>query len=294
MGKRTHFHKIGRQIETVFDNQPRTVFTRADLTQILSTYRQEWEVPLGSTATKFIEFLKNDSFMVEIELESENYATQVRYGWKEPSIYEVALGIKKNSFFSHGTAVELHGLRDQPRSEIYINYEQSPKKTLRSGLIQANVDRAFSGKQRQSRLIYQYHQKSIVVINGKFTDKIGVEAIEIDNGHHLPVTSLERTLIDITVRPNYAGGTAEVLKVYQRLRGRISISDLIDLLQKIDYAYPYHQAVGFYMKQAQYPPAQLTKLRDLGTEIDFYLDYAMVDDKKYDLEWAIFYPANLL
>lgn len=189
-------------------------------------------------------------------------------------------------------AVDLHGLRDVERSEIYVNYEQSPKKTTRTGLVQENVDRAFSSGQRQSKLTNEYSGKKIVVVNGKFTDKLGVESIKIDR-HELPVTNLERTLIDITVRPSYAGGIAEVLNVYKKLKGRISIDELAELLRKIDYTYPYHQAIGFYMEQAQFPSNQLRKMRELGINIKFYLDYGLGDDKRFDANWAIFYPSDL-
>ena len=39
------------------------------------------------------------------------------------------------------------------------------------------------------------------------------------------VTDLERTLIDIAVRPEYAGGVYEVLNVYRLAKGKVSANN---------------------------------------------------------------------
>ena len=62
----------------------------------------------------------------------------------------------------------------------------------------------------------------------------------------LRFTNLERTLIDATVRPVYAGGVFEVRKAYELAKEKVSVNRLAALLQKLDYTYPYHQAIGFY------------------------------------------------
>ena len=80
------------------------------------------------------------------------------------------------------------------------------------------------------------------------------------------MTSLERTLIDATVRPGYAGGVATVLEAYRRASEALTVSRLIDTLRKLDYVYPYHQAIGFYMERAGFPTKQLAPLKALGTE----------------------------
>ena len=48
------------------------------------------------------------------------------------------------------------------------------------------------------------------MLNGMFTDRLGLEKIRFAKGELLDVTALERTLIDVTVRPNYAGGAKAV------------------------------------------------------------------------------------
>ena len=293
MTKKSYFHRTAKQIEEYFDSLPVRAFTNTDLAAILSNNRKDWEIPNNLNASKFIEFLETDSYLSRIELLCEAYSNLSRYVWKEPTIYSVASSIKRNSYFSHGSALDLHGISPANGNEIYVNYEQSAKSQSGGKLIQENVDRAFSGTPRQSRLVYVLGDKNITVVNGKFTSRLGVESVYDSKGCIISVTNFERTLIDIAVRPVYAGGVESVLSAYKKLRGQISIDELIRYLEQINYLYPYHQAIGFYMEKADYPQNQLRKLRDIGFEIDFYLDYGIENNKEYDSKWRIYYPANL-
>jgi predicted transcriptional regulator of viral defense system len=109
------------------------------------------------------------------------------------------------------------------------------------------------------------------------------------DGEELSVTKLERTLIDIAVRPAYAGGVYQVLEAYRRAKDRISVATLLATLRKLDYVYPYHQAIGFYMQRAGYDPRQCERLRKLGLNYDFYLAHD-VRARDYDSGWRLFVP----
>jgi len=55
--------------------------------------------------------------------------------------------------------------------------------------------------------------------------------------HELPVTSIERTLVDAAVRPQYSGGVTAVLRAYGKAGGRLSIKRLLSILTNLDYLY---------------------------------------------------------
>ena len=97
------------------------------------------------------------------------------------------------------------------------------------------------------------------MISGKNTNRLGVEEIVGPNSERLQVTNLERTLIDIVVRPAYAAGIIEVIKAYRAAKDRMSVNKLLEILKKLDYVYPYHQAIGFLMQQAGYPQEKLCR-----------------------------------
>ena len=125
----------------------------------------------------------------------------------------------------------------------------------------------------------------MIVLNGMFTSEAGV--INVSGKR---VTSLERTLIDVAVRPNYAGGTHQVLNAFVSAKGLIDVLALIQLLDKIDYVYPYYQSIGFYLEFAGYN-TDISNLRKREKFVDFYLDYEM-KYPAYSKQWRLFYPRD--
>src|SRR3954464_3632959 len=113
------------------------------------------------------------------------------------------------------------------------------------------------------------------MISGKNTNRLGVDEIAGSASESLQVTNLERTLIDIVVRPAYAGGTSQVRKAYRAAKDRMSVDRLLAILRKLDYLYPYHQAIGFLMQKTGYSEENCAKLRALGLDHDFYLAHGL-------------------
>src|SRR5216684_7346263 len=193
---------------------------------------------------------------------------------------------------SHGTAVSLHGLTDQIPKTIYVNQEQSPKPLPSGELTQTSIDRAFSNQQRKSAYVLEYEQWRMVLLSGKNTGNLGVIKLAGPLQEQLDVTNIERTLIDIAVRPVYAGGVFQVLEAYKSARDRVSVNTLIATLKKLNYVYPYHQIIGFYMQRAGYEEKRYGRLKSLGLNFDFYLTYG-VKEPEFDRQWRLHYPKGL-
>jgi len=47
------------------------------------------------------------------------------------------------------------------------------------------------------------------------------------------------------------------------------------------------------MEKAGYSESQWARLKQLGLSFDFYLDYHLPNDKKYDKGWRLYYPSSL-
>jgi len=135
-----------------------------------------------------------------------------------------------------------------------------------------------------------YERQRIYLLNGKHTGNLGVIDSVGPNGQNIRVTDVERTLIDIVVRPMYSGGVAQVLEAFRLARERVSVNKLVGMLKKIDYLDPYHQAIGFCLEKAGgYRDSQIALLKEIEQAYDFYLTYQM-KDKDYSSRWRLFFP----
>ncbi len=276
----------------LFDENSKQVYTKSDLAKILSLNREYWRLTQGTTVNYFITFLKEKGKLRDLHLSSPNYPGFVRYAWREVSPYQVALSARPRSYLSHGTAVFLHGLTDQIPKTIYANQEQTPKPQPSTKLTQESIDRAFSNKQRRSSYVLSYEGWSIVLLSGKDSGRLEVIKIPGPLGEQLEVTSIERTLIDIAVRPLYAGGVFQVSAAYRSAKDKVSVNTIIATLKRLNYVYPYHQVIGFYMQRAGFEEKRYERLKKLGLNSDFYLTYD-IKDKNYDSTWRLTFPKGL-
>ena len=210
--------------------------------------------------------------------------------WGDVSIFQLVLALEKNSYLSHYTAMFLHDLTEQVPKKIYATYEQPEKPKRNVKLSQSDIDKSFSKQQRMSKNIAKFADYNICLLNGQFTNKLGVSELISSEGERLITTNVERTLIDITVRPSYSGGVFEVLSAFKKAANKVSINVLAAMLKNIDYRYPYHQAIGFYMeKSGVYRETQIDLMKYFEIEQDFYLDHDM-RDVEYSKEWKLYYP----
>ncbi|MNY04939.1 hypothetical protein D3C86_1376420 [compost metagenome] len=142
----------------------------------------------------------------------------------------------------------------------------------------------------------EYAGRKIYLLNGVYTNHLGIVTEEVtdDDGRTVQarLTNLERTLIDITVRPVYAGGVFEVAKAFELARDRLSVNRLIPMLRKLDFVFPYHQVIGFYLERAGYKPSQLDLVRRLPMQYDFFLA-PEINKTRYDSNWRLLVPEGL-
>ncbi|MDY0279025.1 MAG: hypothetical protein RBR35_00520 [Salinivirgaceae bacterium] len=280
-------------IVKLFEGHPARVFKRSQIEEILHQNRDFWRLTYSMTVNQFLDFLRDKTKLKAIKLSFPSRA-ETRYVWGEDvSIYQLALSLKPDAYLTHYTAMFLHGLTEQIPKTVYLNFEQSSKGHTGVELEQKSIDWAFRQKPRVSNNIATYHSQRICILNGRETGRLGVVEIEEDSRNKLQVTNIERTLIDIAVRPFYAGGVFEVLKAYRTAEGKVSVNRLAAMLKNLDYVYPYHQAIGFYLERSgAYKESAVKLLTKPEIKYDFYLAHGM-KDMEYSERWRLYFPKGL-
>ena len=278
-----------------FDAHSSKFFSYREIGAILSKERGFWRLAENTNTEFFIDFLKKQKLQ-EYRFEFPNRGETV-YVWGEAPLLQILSNIHNRPVFSHYSAAQIHGLTEQSPTSVYLNVgkgrsDYSPRQEHEAPP-QENIDRAFRRPPRITTNVAQVAGRSIYMLNTtERYENIGVVLQDIQDEEarfETRVTGLERTLIDMAVRPFYSGGVGEVLKAYRIARQRVSVNKLVSMLGELNYIYPYHQAIGFYAQKAGYRSSQINLLKKKPMKRNFYLDYEM-SSPDYISDWKLFVP----
>ncbi len=276
------------EIQAFFNSQQTSVFKTDDLKSIIVGKKIAWKLSKSIAVRRFVDFLLKEDILklITIKFPHNNITRYIKYN---SSIFEISSSLKNGSYFCHYSSVYIHELTEQIPRAIYLNFEQPEKTRSKQSLNQKNIDFAFRRPWRISNNFARYSDYIIYLLNGMYTGKLGVMDVIGPNGERIQLTDVERTLIDIAVRPVYSGGIFEVLKAYRSALPKFNMEKLINYFKKLDYIYPYHQAIGFYFEKAGYDVSKLELFRDFGLNNDFYLTHQM-KNMEYSKRWRLYYP----
>jgi hypothetical protein len=268
------------------------LFKPAELQNFISQKRTNLNIPKSYSYRKVLSLLIETGYIEEILLEFP-FRREVRYAIQKPPLFELLQMIYPKAYFSHATAAVFNNLLPRKFETIYLNNEQKPIPRPEVGLTQEKITLAFKNKPRITTNITKYQNYNICLINGKNTQNAGVIVTTIKTGETVRITSVERTLIDMVVRPFYSGGSTEVLKAFQNAHSRVAITRLKELLKTLNFVYPYHQSIGFYMEQSGvYTENEIEEFNNIEMHFDFFLCNA-ISNIAYSKKWKLFYPREL-
>lgn len=281
-----------KEITSAFEIKNKNIFTEEEINTILENNRESWKLPKLTSTQDFLLFLfKNDIINDDISINFPQKTVE-RYLFKTNRsnvdlLSLVSTFYKKEGYFSHYTAAFIHDLTENIVKTIYYNKELSPKAAENNELRQESIDKAFSKPVRETNNYSQFNNRKIVLLNGRFTNDLGV--INLNNKR---VTNIERTLIDIAVRPNYSGGIYEVLNIYKNAKGAASVNKIYSFLKKLNYIYPYHQVIGFYLERAGFKENAVKLMERFPIKYNFYLKHDM-KSTNFSYRWKLYYPREL-
>lgn len=284
-------------IVKAFAAGPRVLRTQ-DVAEVFNQQRDFWRLTKSTSLASFVRFMTEKTNLKSVRFGFPNREVS-GYTWGDVPLLETLLGLVENSYYSHYTAVRIHGLTEQFPKTIYLSREKSSGSAVGREQLepfdQKAIESAFSRPPRASKneIELKDEQVRVVLLEGAYQGNLGVTSGEIhlggERGLHLSYTGLERTLIDIAVRPFYAGGVFEVAKAFERAKDQLSVNTLAAMLQRMAFGYPYHQAIGYYLERAGYKPSLLGLFQRMPMEREFYLTHDM-GKTSYSSRWRLHVP----
>jgi hypothetical protein len=265
-------------------------FTVSRFYEIFENERVEWGIKKSYTFLEVLDHLIKDKILFQAIAIDPTGQEKIVLTHRKRDEFTAMTALLKNSYFAYRTAMEIHQLCSGKAKLLYLNAEHTKDRgisILGNELTQESIAEAFQNRQRTNKNLWQWNRKELMLTNGKKTDRLGV--ICIDNEHSkYSYTDLERTLIDIVVRPLYGGGASAVLKAFKRAKSTVKLNILEDYLKKLNYIYPYHQSIGYYMEKAGYQKDDFERFNKRKI-FDFYLAHG-IEYPEYNEKWRLYVP----
>jgi len=274
-----------------FQTLQERLFKTTDLEWILRKLKKERKISRRTTLEQVADILAEESILQSIDLMFPN-ENVVRFFRDGVSPYEIALTLRTSCFLSHLSALYVNNLLEKVPKSIYINSEQKPKPPILTPISQQSIDIAFRNPQRTTNNIATLGNREIHILNGMYSGQLGVTTVNHKEGLNLCVTGVERTLIDSVVRPTYSGGPATILEAFHIAGTKriCSPQTILALLAKLNFRYPYLQAIGFYMERSgQYSDHLQMIYEKCALQFDFYISHNEAD-LEYSSRWKIYFP----
>jgi len=277
--------KLPRYLATL----PQSVYTTGQISQLIEDYAKAVNDPFDAATEIYLQYMVDKGLIGEIVIEGEKRNMKRYLTLPDTSPFEIACSLKTNSYLSHLAAAYVHGLVPAEPHVICVSVEGSKRAAEEGDLDQEKIDEAFQRPQRQSGAKMRCGNKHFLLLTSIYAERAGIE-----ERRRFSLTGIERTLIDLTVRPAYGGGAGNILRTYKKAISSLSIDRIIKLLEILSYKYPYHQSIGLYLSLAGYcQQKELDKLKKMGMIHSFYLEYEMIDPV-YSDEWNIYFPKELV
>lgn len=251
----------------------------------------------------FIKELKTNGVLNAYTFAAKNKKSVTLYSsipMNEADPYDVALAICPNGYFCNLSSIFYHSLTNQIPSSIYIcNETIRPKqKPQTDDLTNTKIRNAFIKPHRYTNYIFKFNKHEIVVVDREKGTRHGVKAVTRSDTP-LPISasvaSIERTLIDAVVAPQYNGGITSVYSCFNAAKQKkINIHSLLEIYQALNFIYPYCQTIGFFFDKLGMAKQASAVYDALPPKQNFYVDRNAKSTWEYDDKWKLYYPKALV
>lgn len=283
------FKKI-KEINLIINEISSPVLSRIEYEAVVSDINSIWGLR-SISRNNIKKFLLEEKLFVQDHIKLDDTHSSEIYYLPHSKIdsFDVASVRSRSSYFSFYSALYINNLTLQIPKQIYLTLERKSLDNNDNVLKQENIDRVFSQPPRITSDKRNYKNFEINFINGQYQNMVGI----IKFRELYSVSDIERTLIDISVRPFYSGGVTQVLEAFVNAKNKMNPKKLFDYYSQLNYTYPYHQVIGFYLEKAGYGEEIYNKFLHFDElYFNFYLTYNILH-KEFSKKWRLYYPKGL-
>lgn len=230
-----------------------------------------------------------------------NHAAEYKFMSFHPRniiLMDLLFALQPKYFFSHHSALYFNEITDQRPEEYFLSHEHKGRGSVHSSeLVPARIRQAFLKAPRKTEKYFEFQKTKIKLLEKQDLDRIGVErrthVRQGESNQEIYCTSIERTLIDAVISPQYSGGIKTVINAFST--AKYDIKKMLAVYHKYNPYYPYWQSIGLILRHSTGKNIAKEWLDNFGKpEIDFYLDRNFRDDWAFDSECRVFYPKGIL
>lgn len=261
----------------------------AELRDLFEHRKVDWGFSRFTGFGEFLEFATAKLPLSAHQLQFPDRTYQY-YAWGAPDPLEIWRALGTEAYLSHYSALQLHDLTDDRPRVIYISVLGRPRRPPRP-LTQAQIFASMPRPDRQTSARCPFGEYELVRLNQHLPDVAVKDAIaKFDQAPRHQLATVENTLLQAAMRPDYCGGLANVVEAYRRAKDVVSTNRLRTLIRAAGYAYPYAQSVGFLMARTGYGERSLALMRSLVTDLSFFLVRGERTSMGFDPTWNLYYP----
>jgi hypothetical protein len=255
-------------------------------------------------ANSFIQALEDEGIlrMHTLQPESPNRKAVHVYSsapLNEIDSYDLAAAMLPGGYFCNFSAIYAHGLTNQVPNTVYWCLETSAPRKGRSKqqVTDARLRSAFVKPSRPTSFVVKQSGHHIVIIERTRGTDHGV-VTKRSRQSQCPagsrIVTLERALIDAVVSPHYNGGITSLCDYFRAAKGRVKTQKLLEIYRRLEFVYPYAQAIGLFMEHAGMPDHADELRRVYPPRQRFYVAHNAKSTWVYDERWMIYYPKGLI
>lgn len=274
----------------------------------LKEFRETAEMLMKGTryqyANSFMQVLEDEGIVKMHTLKLKNPKRKPIHVYSSAQLNEInscdlAAAVVPDGYFCNLSAIYYHSLTNQVPNTVYWCQETSAPRKGRSKqhIPEARIRAAFVKPSIHTSFVIKQDGRDIVIIERTRGTDHGVVSIRGQQGawpQGSRVATIERALIDAVVSPHYNGGITSLCDYFRSAKGRLKTQKLLEIYRRLEFVYPYSQAIGFFMEQAGMPDHAEEVRRVYPPQQRFYVDHGAKSTWAYDERWMIFYPKGLV